>query len=105
MKKHPVQLAKRSLRRAESKLPVVHEPAPSAHPFLSFRYSYTEVSAAGRGARVKASHARYEDGRLTTEQFEGELDRDVYERVVRDAQHRFLDQWGVFLRSFSRLLP
>ena len=81
------------------------EPVAGGTPFLSFRYSFTEISATGGTAKLRAKHARYEDGRLTSGEFEGELDRDVYERAVRDAQRRLLDQWGHFLRSFSSLLP
>ena len=70
----------------------------------AFRYSFTEISTTGRTATLRAKHARYADGRLTSENFEGELDRGVYERAVRDAQQGLLDQWRLFLRSFS-LLP
>jgi hypothetical protein len=105
MKHHPVKPGKRALRKTESTLPAVVEPIAGGAPFLSFRYSVTEISATGRTARVRAKHARFEDGRLTSGEFEGELDRDVYERAVQDAQRRLLDHWGLFLRSFSSLLP
>ena len=104
MKQAPFKAGKRALRKSESTLPAVVEPVAGGSPFLSFRYSFTEISATGRTAKLSAKHARYEHGRLTSENFEGELDRDVYERVVRDAQQRLFDQWRLLLRSFS-LLP
>ena len=103
--KQPIKHGRRAPRKAEIALPAVAEPAAGGAPFLSFRYSFTEISATGRTAKVRAKHARYEDGRLTSENFEGEVDRGVYERAVGDAQQRLLDQWGFFLRSLSSLLP
>jgi hypothetical protein len=104
MKQVPVKSGKRALRKAESALPAVVDSVWGGAPFLSFRYSVTEVSATGRTAKLRSKHARYEDGRLTSENFEGEVDRDVYERAVRDAQQDLFDRWRLFLRSFS-LLP
>ena len=103
--KQPVKHGRRALRKTESTLPVVVEPVAGATPFLSFRYSFTEISATGRTAKLRAKHARYEDGRLTSGEFEGEVDRGVYERAMRDAQQRLLEPWRLFLRSFSSLLP
>jgi len=46
-----------------------------------------------------------QDGKLTSEAFEGDLDRTVYEHIVSDAQHYFLGQTPLFLKSLSLLLP
>jgi len=48
--------------------------------------------------RVKSRQARFEDGKLTSEAFDGELDRSVYDRMVGQAQRHF---W----RSLSLFLP
>jgi hypothetical protein len=40
---------------------------------------------AGGKARVKARSTRFEDGTLTPEAFEGELDRNAYDRMVSQA--------------------
>ena len=104
MDKYPVKLAKRALRKVENDAVTV-EPASGGNPFFSFRYSYTEISAVGRTARVKSRKTRYENGKLTSEAFEGELDRSVYEHVVNEAQKYFLDQATVFLRALSSFLP
>jgi len=46
-----------------------------------------------------------QDGKLTSEAFEGDLDRTVYEHIVSDARHYFLGQTALFLKSPSLLLP
>ena len=48
--------------------------------------------------RVKSRQARFEDGKLTSEAFEGELDRTAYDQMVTEAQRYF---W----RSLSLFLP
>jgi len=71
---------------------------PGRTPFFSFRYSFTEVSLVGGRTRVKSRQARFEDGKLTSEAFEGELDRTTYDQMVSQAQQHF---W----RSLSLFLP
>jgi len=104
MSRHPVKLQKHTPLKVENHAVVV-EPAPGSNPFLSFRYSYTEISAFGRTARVKSRNARYEDGKLTDETFEGELDRGVYERMASEAQKYFLGQAALFFQSLWSFLP
>jgi len=105
MKKHPVTLGKRVPAKVAKNALEVIEPAASSGPFFSFRYSSMEVSAIGGRARVKAKTTRLEDGKLTSETFEGDLERDVYDRAVNDAQRYFLDQTALMLKSLSFLLP
>jgi hypothetical protein len=95
----------RTLRKVEDAAVDVVRPAASAGPFVSFRYSYTEVSVQGSKACVKSRNARFEDGKLSSEAFEGELDRSVYDRSVDAAQHYFAEQTSLFLNSLSLLLP
>ena len=71
----------------------------------AFRYSHTEISASGGKARVKSRRARFEDGKLTSEAFEGELDCSAYEQIVSEAQHQFLAQTALLMKSLSWLLP
>ena len=104
MSRHLVKLQKYIPREVEDDAVVV-EPARAGNPFLSFRYSYTEISAVGGRARVKSRNARYEDGKLTDETFEGELDRGVYERMAGEAQKYFLDQAALFFQSLWAFLP
>jgi hypothetical protein len=46
-----------------------------------------------------------EDGKLTTETFEGDVDRTIYDRMMSDAQRYFLNQTALFAKSLSWLLP
>jgi hypothetical protein len=84
----------------------VFEAAPlTSRSAFSFRYSYTEISADGERARVKTKRARYEDGKLSTESFEAEVDRGGYDRMIDDAQRLFLQQTALFQRMLSAFLP
>ena len=85
--------------------PLPMRAAASPGPFFSFRYSSMEVSAIGGRARVKAKTTRLEDGKLTSETFEGDLERTAYDRAVNDAQRYFLNQTALMLKSLSLLLP
>jgi len=104
MSKHPVKVEKHALRRARGNPIATIEAAAPHNPFLSFRYSYTELSAVGGRARVKSRNARYEDGKLTTEVFDGELERSAYDRMVSEAQRHILGQAGFLARWFLPFL-
>ena len=105
MSKHPVRRAEPALPEVETEVVEGMGPAARANPFVSFRYSYTEISASGGKARVRSRKARFEDGKLTSEAFEGELERSAYERMVSDAQHQFLGPAALVMKSLSWLLP
>jgi hypothetical protein len=109
MSKYPLSPAKRgnmpALRKVEDDAVDVLGPASNAHPFVTFRYSYTEMSVQGGKARVKSRNARFADVKLSSEAFEGELDRSVYDRSVDEAQRYFTEQTSLFLKSLSLLLP
>jgi len=87
--------AKKRAPRKSGKDQVVVEPATS--PFFSFRYSATEISLVDGKTRVRSRCARFEDGKLSSETFEGELDRGAYERMVSQEQWRFLGMLALFL--------
>lgn len=74
------------------------EPVPQG--FFTFRYSSTEIYAQGGDLHVKMHQTSYRDGRLQSEECEGTLDRQAYDRVVREAQGYFLNQ----MVGFTRLL-
>jgi hypothetical protein len=103
MNKYPVKLEKRAPRAPrKATLPTVE--AVSQDPFFCFRYSYTEISAVGGRARVKSRNARYADGKLTTEAFDGELERGVYDRMVSEAQRHVFGQASLLARWFAPFL-
>ena len=105
MSHYPAKLGKRALRKVEHDVPEVIGPSARTHPFVSFRYSYTEISALGGKAHVKSRKAHFEDGKLTAEAFEGDLDRSAYQQIVGRAQHYVLGQTALFLKTFASLLP
>ena len=105
MNKYPVKLGKRAVRKVETDAVEQIAPTSGANPFVSFRYSYTEISALGGKAHVKSKQVRLEDGRLTAEAFEGDLDRSAYQQMVSQAQQYVLGQTGLLLKSLAWLLP
>ena len=107
MSKYPLKVTskKTALRKTDPGAVEVATPAPRPGGFFSFRYSYSEFSSQGGRARMKAKQACLEDGKLSTEAFEGELDGNVYDEVVRQAQQQVLGQAAWLLRSMSWLLP
>ena len=96
MATYPAKPKKRALQKPRNVEVVVVEPERT--PFFSFRYSSTEVSVVNGRTRVKSRQARFEDGKLTSEAVEGELDRTAYDQIVARAQRHF---W----RSLSPFLP
>lgn len=77
--------------------------APWAQPgswssFVTFRYSSTEIYSQGGDIHVRTRQTRYQDGKLTSEECEGMLDRRAYDRVVSETQAYFLNQVGSFVK-------
>lgn len=97
MSTHPVKRAQRAPREIDINAVEVMRPP---QPFLTFRYSFTEISAVGGTAHIRSRQARLEDGKLNTKSFEGAVDRTAYDRMVGDAQRSFLDQTALFVKSF-----
>ena len=104
MSSHPVKRKARRVRVVEGDAADLAIPAPAKQAGFSFRYSYAEISSVGNSARFKAKRARYEDGKLRAESFEGELDRGSYERLRDDAQRFFVDQTTLYLQAVSAFL-
>lgn len=104
-------MPRQSVKRTPPRPPVETKRLPATieqavdQPFFSFRYSYSEISVRDGKAHVKSKKARFEDGKLQTETFEGELPRTAYDDAVRRAQQHVLDQAELFWRSLSALLP
>lgn len=98
--KHPPVPAKPSSRPLQGA-----EPVRIGTPFFSFRYSVTQVSVEGSKTVVKSRQTRLEDGRLTQESFEGELDRNEFERLAAQAQRQIVAQAEHIWRAFTWFLP
>jgi hypothetical protein len=105
MSRYPVTFGERAPRKVEKDAVEIMGSTSRANPFFSFRYAYTEISALGGKAHVKSKKTRLEDGKLTSETFEGELERGTYEELLRQAQRYFLGQTTLLLQSLSCFLP
>ena len=71
---------------------------PGPRGFVSFQYSYTEISSRGGRTQVQSKTTRFADGKLTREAFEGELEGDAYRQIVEQTQRQMM-------RSLSWFLP
>lgn len=72
-------------------------------PLLSFRYSYRQLSSLDGKTHVKAKECRFEDGKFTTEEFEGTTGPDAYSDAV-SAMHRLVQQQAALLLQPLSLL-
>lgn len=97
--------AKKDLEKAGRGDIEVLEPARGVSPFISFRYSYREITSVNGRTQIRAKKKRFADGKLESEEFEGTLGGHVYDRMVSDMQRHFLEQVEAFMRPFSLFLP
>ena len=65
--------------------------------FVSFQYSYTEVSSHAGRTHVQSNTTRLADGKLIREAFEGELEADSYSQMVNEAQRQMALSLSWFL--------
>lgn len=65
-----------------------------------FRYSRTEISSQGGQIHVKKNETRYANGKFTSEECEGTLDRAAYDGIVRQTQDYFLNRVANFIKLF-----
>jgi hypothetical protein len=106
MSSYPVKRKARPIRTIEGDVADLPASVVKRNAGVAFRYSYAEFSAVGNSAQFKARRSRYENGKLTTESFEGDLDPKTYEHLLSDAQRFFMDQTALYLQALrSFLLP
>ena len=101
---HPVEKGGMDLQRTgQSALPAVRE---SRGPgFFSFRYSYREISSSGGQTRIRAREHRFEDGKLSSEEFEGTMDGGVYEDAVKQTRDFVTAQVSSVLGLICAFMP
>jgi len=108
MPKYPLTVAAKrgtALRDRDRDGDAVAPVAPVPTGFLSFRYSSTVVSSQGGRTQVKAKRVSLEDGKLSSESFEGELDGRAHDDAVRRAQQQVLEDAAPLLRMLRWMLP
>jgi hypothetical protein len=103
MSKHPMKKEGREVSVLQPDEPV--ETFRHASPFFSFSYSYSEISLQDGKARVKAHKTQLENGKVTSEKFEGTLDSSAYHAAAKQTQELFARQTQLMLDSFFRFLP
>jgi hypothetical protein len=105
MNKHPVKRRPRVPATIHQNGVDVFDTARAGSAFSSFRYSSIEISTRGATAHVKAKHARLEDGKMSAEQFEGDLDRATYERWAEQTQRALAAHASLLFNSLTWFLP
>lgn len=107
MARYPLTAPKRSatLRDADERAVEPVAATPAASGFLSFRYSSTVVSSRGGRTQVRSKRVSLEDGKLSSESFEGELDGRAHEEAVRRAEQHVLEDAAPLLRVLRWMLP
>jgi hypothetical protein len=83
----------------------VLEPTQNISPFISFHYSYKEISSVNGQTQIRSKEKRFANGKFELEEFEGTLSGHVHNRMVSDMQRHFFNQMEVFLKPFSMFLP
>lgn len=73
--------------------------------FFSFRYSYQEMSSVKGQTHVFSREYRYENGKLSSEEFEGTTDGIVHEKAVQNMQSLVANSMDFFVKSFFSMLP
>jgi uncharacterized membrane protein YkgB len=71
-------------------------------PFISFRYSYREVSSVGGNTYVKAKEKKFENGKFTSEEFEGVTPGN---HMAAEMQKMFFGQIALLVKAFTAFLP
>ena len=105
MSKLPTKAKSRAVRKTARAEVVPFEAPVNAGPFIRFHHTQVELSSASGGARVKAKHTRFEDGKLTAESFEGALPTAAFEAALAQAQEYFALQTALIFNPFSAFLP
>ncbi|MEN6622463.1 MAG: hypothetical protein ABFD50_13035 [Smithella sp.] len=76
-----------------------------AFPFISFRYSYREISSSGGKTHVRSQEKSFKNGKFKSEEFEGTLPAGVYTDMVGEMQKLFFNQMEMLMKPFSLFLP
>jgi len=79
------------------------DPLKKASPFLSFHYSYREISSDGGKTHIRSKEKSFENGKFKSEEFEGTLPGNV-SNMIGEMQKLFLNQLSAFTNPFSMFL-
>ena len=79
-------------------------PAQKKSPFISFHYSYKEISSDGGKTYMRSKEKSFENGKFKSEEFEGTLPGNVYSNMVGEMQKLFFNQISSLMKPFSMFL-
>ena len=105
MTRQIIKRGTRALKKADSSVTDVAPVSTENSGYFSFHYSYREISAHGSVARVRGRDTRFENGKLSSEAFEGNIDRQQFDRMLAQAQGAFMNQAALVLKSLFWFLP
>jgi hypothetical protein len=83
----------------------VQGPLERANPFISFRYSFREISSVDGRTHIRATERSFENGKFKSEDFEGTLAGHVYGDMIGRMQRLLFSQMELWMRPFSMFLP
>ena len=89
MTRQIIKRGTRALKKADSSVTDVAPVSTENSGYFSFQYSYREISTHGSVARVRGRDTRFENGKLSSEAFEGNIDRQQFDRMLVQAQGAF----------------
>jgi hypothetical protein len=79
-------------------------PVQKAFPFISFHYSYKQISSDGGKTYMRSKEKSFENGKFKSEEFEGTLPGNVYLNMVGEMQKLFFNQISSLMKPFSMFL-
>ena len=87
-----------------------HAPEPQFHMLLStstrFRYTRTEITFGAGQSRVQHQDMRVENGRMTSQEFDGDMSLAEGQRLMAEVYQRQAEQirnfWSLFLPPWQR---
>ena len=107
MEKRPeISGQNKDLEPADRKTEVeIIDPVQIKNPFISFRYSYREISSVGGKTYVRAKEKSFVDGKFKSEEFEGVAPGNLYGNMATEMQKMFFGQIASVMGMFSAFLP
>ena len=97
MANYPKEKGKTDLEKQDREESDIINPMSFCSPFLSFRYSYRSIYSDGVNTHVKAKERRFENGKIESEDFEGTMEKSVYNQVVKEMHPYLAMQMDFFL--------
>jgi hypothetical protein len=81
------------------------DPVQRRKLFVSFRYSYREVSSFGDKTYLRAKEKSFENGRFKSEEFEGVAAGNLYDNMATGMQKMFWGRIASLMKAFTAFLP